>query len=141
MQMYLERRSQKSRKHSVKSPCSSSTTSACTQFHQPHTKAPINPCHMHGRKTSWKTRFFKLHLAFEILLQNEGISSSNLYRHWGRKRRQASLSCANSTLLHSLLYTYNSYILLQACKFSSVPFCKGRALSSPPVTSSQMLHQ
>lgn len=109
-QTYLER-SQKLRKHQVKSPCFSSTTSACTQLYQPQTKAPINLCQIHSRKTSRETKSFKLHLACEILLQNKRISCSNLYRHWGRKNMQASLSCPISTLLHSLLYTYNSYIL------------------------------
>lgn len=46
-----------------------------------------------------------------------------------------------STLLHTLLHTCNSCILLSTLNFSSVPVWKGRALPSPPLTSSQIPHQ
>lgn len=71
--MYLKWWSQKFGKHQVKSPCSSSTIYAYTQFHQPHIKTAIKLCHVHSTVTSWKTRSFKLHHHWEILLQSKGI--------------------------------------------------------------------
>lgn len=45
-----------------------------------------------------------------------------------------------STLLHTLLYTYNSWILLCPSNCPSAPGCKGRALSAPAMTLSQIPH-
>lgn len=105
MQMYLKWWSQKFGKHQVKCPCSSSTTYAYTQFHQPHIKTAIKLCHMHSRITSWEARSFKLHHLCEILLQNMGIfmdiCQAAAWRHsmW----MQVLASSPISTLLASTL--------------------------------------
>lgn len=146
--MYLKRRSQKFRKHQVKSPCSSSTTYACTQFHQPHIKTAIKLHLMHSRMTSWKNRPFKLHLFCEILLQKMGIyCSSNIYGQLGRKVMQVWYVNAGISLLSYFYSTAQSYLIhtihifFLVLNISSIPVWKGRALSFPPVTSSQISHQ
>lgn len=159
--MYLKWWSQKFGKHQVKSPCSSSTIYAYTQFHQPHIKTARKLCHVHSRITSWKTRSFKLHHLSEILLQSKGIfrdiCEAAPCRHsmWMQVFASSPIStlltgirCGClffslplSTLLHSLLHICNSYILLSTLNFSSIPIWKGRALSSPPVTFSQIPHK
>lgn len=97
--------------------------------------------HQQSCVPSWETRSFKVSLVCEKLLQNEGNSASDICGHWGRKSKQAWwMQESISTLLHTLLYTYNSWILLCPSNCPSAPGCKGRALSAPAMTLSQIPH-
>lgn len=58
----------------------------------------------------------------------------------GKASRHGGCRKSISTLLHTLLYTYNSWILLCPSNCPSAPGCKGRALSAPAMTLSQIPH-